>query len=442
MRLLKKQPGLPFLLALGVLLILSASFLAVQFWSGNNVFRGAAEALEAPLLPPSMKTGQKGRSRAALDKKNEKVKTAAVVEVVTAPEVQEEKTASVEKEPVSLSKASAPTMMEAPSLPPTLPTKTSRGKAKAAKTGKAAAALKPASVKPVEVAPAPVKAAAVADVQTIKKQVGEESSSSVAGSVKPQASPVVEIGAPIHISAEAEVAQKPLPAEKPMAVLAKTSVKRIGAVKKADETVVPPEWNWFNTPLKIEISNGRVEIISENPPRELVFESVVVRLPDNFGSVAEDAQYESAARIEAPAEKPFIKALARMAKLRYSRLAAVKEDPQLAQAVAKQKCETLEQLREAVVMLCGKLDKSEKASADQALAGSTVEVALPNEIEPVIVDEAPINSESKSLVVDVPGVDEADAVEYEFAPYYSGSGTGLSSRINDLLSNGVGYSRK
>lgn len=434
MRLLKKQPGLPFLLALGVLLILSASFLAVQFWSGNNVFRGAAEALEAPLLPPSMKTGQKGRSRAALDKKNEKVKTAAVVEVVTAPEVQEEKTASVEKEPVSLSKASAPTMMEAPSLPPTLPTKTSRGKAKAAKTGKAAAAaLKPASVKPIEVAPAPVKAATVADVQTIKKQVGEESSSLVAGSVKPQASPVVEIGASVDVSAEAEVAKKP------MAVLAKTPAKRRNAVKKADETVVPPEWNWFNTPLKLEISNGRVEIISETPHREFVFESVVVRLPDNFGSVA---QYESAAKIEAPAEKPFVKALARMAKLRYSRLAAVKEDPQLAQAVAKQKCETLEQLREAVVMLCGKLDKSEKASADQALAGSTVEVALPNEIEPVIVDEVPINSESKSLVVDVPGVDEADAVEYEFAPYYSGSGTGLSSRINDLLSNGVGYSRK
>ena len=54
MRLLKRQKGLPFLLALGVLFILSASFLAVQLWSDKYTMRGAVQALEAPVMPPAM----------------------------------------------------------------------------------------------------------------------------------------------------------------------------------------------------------------------------------------------------------------------------------------------------------------------------------------------------------------------------------------------------
>lgn len=447
MKMLKKQPGLPFLLALGVLLILSASFLAVQLWS-DNVFRGAAEALEAPLLPPSMPPVKKGRSRAALDKNNEKAKIATAVEVVAAPEIPKEKAIPAKEELVPLEKPKLSEMMEAPALTPNLPTKASQKKARAAKAKESATAdkaLKSVPVKSNKEVLKPVKTDMAADVRKIEERAIEDKDSSFLPAVA-KVSPPAEVNAAVF-STDAKTVKKPVVAKKSESGAARAQARREKIVEEVDESVVPPEWNWFNVPLKIEMSNGQVAIVSAGSHREVAFNSVVVSFPANLSSDLnsddDDNQSEPAAGISLLPVKPFATALARMTKLRYDRLALVKENPELVKAIARQRYESLERLHAAVVALCGKLDKSEQSMVDYAPSGSILEEALLIEVEPTVGGAAAeINIESGVLADDATVVDEADSVEYKLVPYYSGSGTRLSRRINDLLNNGFAYNSK
>jgi hypothetical protein len=442
MRLLKRQPGLPFLLALGVLLILSASFLAVQLWSGDT-FRGAVEALEAPMMPPSLPVGKKGGAKASSGKKIEQ-KPVVAVEVVSAPEVQELEAG----EPVN-APAPAPTpaveavkasdMVEAPAMP--LEVK------------------KPAPAKVKEVT-APAKASVVKPTRPVSE-------------VKPvQAEPVgtsVEqaLSAPVKEKvSEAPRLAKDLTTSNSSASTGKVSSKKGRAARKAAkeaakeayENEVPPEWNWFNTPLKLEISGGNVEIVSAGAPKDVALVTVVARLPAGLfvdavepvsGQPASESNSEADLMPVLASEKPFVSALAKMAKLRRGRMAAIEADPELEKAAAAHRSHSIEELRLAVASLRSRLDAGSRpvapvvpaavaASEVSYDAGSYAPAPVPD-ASGVVVEAsitAEVSEEPVAAVIDAGSDDES---EFKFVPYYSGSGSPMSGRINTLLQRGVGY---
>lgn len=432
MRLLKRQPGLPFLMALGVMLILSASFLAVQLWSGK-AYRGAVEALEAPVMPPAMPTARKKVSRAALDRKIEKAKTVAAVEVVNAPDEQPPAASSVKptavaSAPVStdlakpssvaLQPARLPGMIEAPAMPPA-----------------AGVRVKPAK----EVVSKPEAAVKVAKEPIVVKEV------------KPViAEPIVEVKEPKPVVVEPVAQKTPAPAVPPVKVVASPVVERVAVqtrkaltrpakvAKMEDESVIPQEWNWFSVPLKMELHDGHIEMVPVEKSREIRLLTVSAKLPD---SITPDVITDSAVETVAPAvEMPFTNALARMGKLRISRLAIVKKNPEIKKAVSARRSEAIENLRGAVSELCSRLNDLKRRDEHIEAGISPVAPFEPVESSDVIEnatfiesDDAGGNQESLSQQI--------DSTEHQFVPY-TGSGTELSSRINSLIGKGVGFRRK
>ncbi|HAE37225.1 MAG TPA: hypothetical protein DCG57_01150 [Candidatus Riflebacteria bacterium] len=440
MRLLKRQPGLPFLLALGVLLILSASFLAVQLWSGDT-FRGAVEALEAPMMPPSLPVGKKGGAKASSGKKIEQ-KPVVAVEVVSAPEVQELEAGEPVNAPAptpAVEAVKASDMVEAPAMPLEVK-KPAPAKVKEVTAPAKASVVKPArpvsEVKPVQAEPvgtsveqalsAPVKEK-VSEAPRVAKNLTTSNSSASTGKVS---------------SKKGRAARK--------------AAKE--AAKEADENEVPPEWNWFNIPLKLEISGGNVEIVSTGAPKDVALVTVVARLPAGLfvdavepvsGQSASESNYEADLMPVPASEKPFVSALAKMAKLRRGRMAAIEADPELEKAAAAHRSNSIEELRLAVVTLRSRLDvgsRSVDPVVPAAVAASDISydagsyASAPAPDASGVVVEASITTEvSKEPVAAVIDAGSDDKSEFKFVPYYSGSGSPVSGRINTLLQRGVGY---
>jgi len=409
-------------MALGVLLILSASFLAVQLWS-EKVYRGAAEALEAPVMPPAMPTARKGKSGAALDKKIEKAKTVAAVEVVKAPEVQNTEEASVSEtetdsektRPVAQKPAKMPDMIEAPAMPPAADVR--EKPAKSAKPAKAAEPVVESSEPAVPVTP--VVAEPLTEVKEPK---------TVEPAVKADPAPVVRVVKTVVAPVKA--------AEEPR----KPSVKRKKAVKVEDESEIPQEWNWFNAPLKIEFSDGRVEIVSAEARSEVKMVGNIQ--PEPVVEEPSANHLEESRQVEPSFEKPFVAALARMGRLRSMRTAAVVKDPGLEKAILARRSESLEHLRDAVVKLCNKLDPVEAPRADAGLAVGSGDSTTGLESVSSVTAQEGFSSEDKSSVAETEKNHQVTADDHQFVPYYAGSGSDLSSRINDLITKGFGSRRK
>jgi len=437
MRLLRRQPGLPFLMALGVLLILSASFLAVQLWS-EKVYRGAAQALEAPVMPPAMPTARKVKSGAALDKKIEKAKTVAAVEVVNAPEVQSTEevappapAATPEKSrPVALQPAKIPEMIEAPAMPPAAGTKPARG---AAKPVVKESAVKPAA-EPVAENDSEVSEPVLASDEP------EESVQSVA------AKPVVKAAEPV-VKAEPIVAAPVKPVETAAAPSLeeprKPVAKKRRAVRVVDESEIPQEWNWFDTPLKIEISEGHVEIVPSEKVSVINLLPETPKIDDSVILNPSMSASEDNIRVDLASEKPFVAALARMGRLRSSRSALIAENPELEKAVAARRSESIAKLQEAVALLCNKLEATDARHSASNLEPVNDSPVVKEDASAIAVETAPAVESDETVKSLQAGAEEGSAAyEHRFVPYYSGSGSALSGRINDLVVKGVGSRRR
>lgn len=335
MKLLKRQKGLPFLLALGILLLLSASFLAVQFWSGDNQRRGAVEALEAPVMPP------------------------------TAPKI------------------------VAP--PPVVP-----------------AAPEAVAIIPAE--PLPVKEPEL----VVETKVVEPA-------------PAIAPKAEIAVVVEAQPAQ-PVQISQPVQKKAKKSRKKVVKVEEIP-TEIPPEWNWFSKPLKLNLSQGKAEIVVSEGNQEIILAAapvepvVAVVLPDSS---------ESPAKAFAETEKPFVTALARMAKLRQMReaYAARRSAPAPVKpvAVVESVSPSMRRMGELLRLLSEKLNRR---SVPAVVATEEVKaVAETSEIAPATA--VPDVASEETIVELAPT--SVDAVELK---PYRGSGSSFSSRVNEMIKRGA-----
>jgi hypothetical protein len=443
MRLLKRQPGLPFLMALGVLLILSASFLAVQLWS-DKAYRGAVEALEAPVMPPSMPTSRKGKSAALLDKKIEKAKTVAAVEVVTAPDIQKTEdisepvaVAAPEPEkarPVALKPARLPEMIEAPAMPPNAGVRE-----KPVKPAAKATAAKEAVEKPTAPVVRPTEVKTVEPVTTVVAEpLVEEPVSKVAAA---------ESKTPVD-SAPAAVApaKKPVSASlvrEPAAEPQKAAAPRRKAVRVEDESEIPQEWNWFDTPLKLELSHGHVEIVPATTPRVVRLVTVSARLPETDMPVSLTGGSSVSVDAAVALDKPFVTALARMVRLRKVRAAAIAKDPELEKAVLARRSESLAKLQETVARLSDRLVSPTASTFESPITVDNGNMPIEEDSVTAIAQENS-SSEATTVVVESekPIVSASDTDEHKFVPYYAGSGSELSHRINDLVSKGFGSRRR
>lgn len=387
MTILRKQPGLPFLLALGILLILSASFLAVQLWSDGSSRRGALHALEAPVLPKALDVSRKGNK--AVSKKSNGAETVPS-EVIEKPVI-----------PVTLDSSAQVT--EDNSVTPTEVVALSE-ETLSPKSGKADVVEKSVAVpeKAVEAAAAPVKTA-IKEVKVVK---------SVEKTVK-----------------KAKKAKK----------------ARKVVVEEEDSLVVPPEWDWFSTPLKMEINQGQVEIVPAGSLRQVQLTSVVAKLPAGLFEpvVVEKASPIDETRTEdvASTDKPFSVAIARMAKIRQLREAreaskgvAVEADVPVASSP------TMRRMGEVIKELVVKLDR-------QPASVATIDnspVAVPASSEAVSSADAtePAPSAISGDAVVVPATEKdgdeglKTADDNQFKPYYAGSGSSFSNRVNEMIRKG------
>lgn len=396
MKLLRKQPGLPFLMALGVLLILSASFLAVQLWSDGNVRRGAAQALEAPVMPMALDAKKNGKPKKAI-KPVKKLPD----EEQKAPELP-----VVEHDPVLDDDSS----VELPDVVLAEPKIEQKAGTVVEKT--------------LSEAKTEVKSEKKADLKAVTSNAGPEKNELKADSDVIKAKPVQKV-------VKKAVAPK----------TSRSSRKAKLVEEEEDITVVPPEWNWFSTPLRAELKHGQVEIVPAVAPIDLKLVSVAAKTVDSTGSAVVRAQstvveggYESEKKVAAPAmdsHKPFAKALERMAKIRRIREAreqqtAVKMEEARQITVVDEVSPSMKKLGETLRNLSEKLEKSSVVPvSSEAMAPSLMPVKEGFEEAPPVV----ATGGSESL--------ESDAINSQLQPYYSGSGSSFSNRVNELIKKGA-----
>lgn len=452
-RLIKRQQGLPFLFALGVMFILSASFLAVQLWSDNEEFRGAAAALEAPLIPPDLNAptivpppretnmpakknvaGNKAPKESAVpvEAADEEPSVEANVpkaseEVIEIPQKQVPvKVAKVEKTgAIKLEKPE--NIKERPVQKPIAP---------AQKTVANKPVIKEAREVPqVEAEPAAKKAdseMAMPEKNEAEAHAAEKRADSAAENhskaIKEQAAP--KKTAPVKDLSLAEA-----PVEKPIVPVVK-------AVKKAKSveipTEVPPEWNWFQTPLRLEMTDGKVEIVSDkasnNPSRIDDANSGKIemksspRAPKRHKVVSEGREKVVVASEKAQekfAEKPFVKALGKMAKLKERRLAAGSSPVTKTSSpvVVREAVMALKRLQDMVRFIgrrAGPIASIESEEVVEAARADGEEDAA-NSIGSVANDEIASEQGSQSVL----------------NSSYRGSGSSFSMRVNELIRSGA-----
>lgn len=391
MRLLKRQKGLPFLLALGVLFVLSASFLGVQLWSDKQIMRGAVQALEAPVMPPAMP----------------KVVAPPPVKKIarTQPAKSEVQPAEVKADP------------------------------EAAAVVEPVADINAAEVKIVTEAPAdkaPEKKAAPAPVVEQAKPV-------VVPVVKAEKKPVTEKKAEKIVNVEKKDEKQSKPAKK-----AKKTKKTVEPVP----TEIPAEWNWFAQPLKLSFNDGKAVIdksegdksISLSSEEKVSSESEAI---DMAVSEEEKQPVAAVAAIAEPSvEKPFVLALAKMARIRQMRSqnAAASEEKTVETKVVAELSPSMKAMGSMLRELCEKLDKRAETASEALSAADKTET-----VEAVV--EKPVDAAEQNSLETASNATEAVAVSEEktetstedlkLKPYYSGSGSSFSARIDSMLKQGL-----
>jgi len=394
-------------MALGLLLILSASFLAVQFWSDGQLRRGAVQALEAPVMPKALEIGKKNGK--APGKNSVKAAPKIVKNDPEADnEVPEEKAVPIDQDEAELPKdVEGDLPDEKASVEEPKPVKASEKKALAtAPTVEKSA--EPSAGEPVE------KKAAVEPVKEVKEVKAEEKKPDI----KPEVKKPAKAGRSSKASRSAKAAKKALEIEE-------------------DSGVVPPEWDWFSTPLKIELNQGQVQIVPAVAPVDLKLVTVAARTADvEAPSFVEDVKKldsESKKVVEASiavSEKPFSKALERMAKIRKIREArekkiAEKENKQI--TVVDEVSPSMKKLGETLRKLSEKLDKASVTKENVETSSETVSDAG----KAATFEEAPpvkATGGSEDL--------ESADINNQLKPFYSGSGSSFSNRVNELIQRG------
>lgn len=383
MRLLKRQKGLPFLLALGVLFILSASFLAVQLWSDKYTMRGAVQALEAPVMPPAMP----------------KIVAPPPVKKIARPQ-----SATPELQPAEIK-------------------------------------AEPQASAAVENVPADINAAEVKIVTEAPVEKAPEKEAVLA--------PVVEKVKPVAAPVEKKV-EKEEKAPK-VGKKAEKQPKTVKRARKATKTVepvpteIPAEWNWFSQPLKLSFDDGKAVIeksendkaISLSSEEKIRAETAVVEPATT--SEEESQPVDAVTPVAEPSlEKPFTLALAKMARIRQMRLQnSVVSEEEVVEAKAAELSPSLKAMGSILRELCEKFDKRQEKASDSLAAPEkteTVEVAVEQRVEAVeqnVVESAPEAETATTTEV------EASATDLGLKPYYSGSGSSFSARIDSMLKQGL-----
>ncbi len=372
MRLLKREKGLLFLLTLGTFFIISASFLAVQLWSGKNSLRGAAVALEAPVIPPAIsRNAMKARKDGFSDKADKKkLQHSGVLEKAVLSE-DPELEATTKKEVVS----PAGDISEVPV---------------------ADAKVEAGFVEPLAVAET------TAVVESLPEKTHEEVATA-AGFVAPL--------------------QHVLPARLDKKIVKPAKLRKNRKVdKKADviPTEIPPEWNWFSAPLEIKMAKGKVEIVRSQAsvtadahvsPAVTAIEVVATE----FDSEKVPAILQVA--VKSYVDRPFKNALNRMARIRVLR--AERKDS--VDSSAKAFSPAAVRLSEVLRSLCQKMPDSDRAVATDVL--KTEEVA----------DDFPVDLLVTDLHNDMVETAVSDSDKNDDEIHYAGSGSSYSNRIISLL---------
>ncbi len=394
MRILKRQKGLPFLLALGVLFILSASFLGVQLWSDKQIMRGAVQALEAPVMPPAMP------------------------KVVAPPPI----------------KKTAKTQPAKPEVPPA----EIKAEPEVAVT-EPAPDINAAEVKVVApVENAPVKEAAPAPVVEQAKPV-------VVPVEKAEKKEDKKDSAPKKIEKTVSVEKK---AEKPV-----KSTKKAKKARKAVESVpteIPAEWNWFAQPLKLSFDNGKAVIdrsendkaISLSSGEKVVAGSPVVAdvvVPEEEKQSVEAATIES---IEPSVEKPFMLALAKMARIRQMRQQKATGEVDVVEVKPAELSPSLKAIGSKLRELCEKLERRDMSASDSLTASEKTEPVAAADTQVEVADQttqeaSPVTTEATATETVSSEQVATPSADLSLKPYYSGSGSSFSSRINSMLKQGL-----
>lgn len=430
-KLIKRQQGLPFLLALGVMFILSASFLAVQLWSDGEMQRGAAAALEAPVIPPDLNVptivpppqeAPVAKPKASVEVKNDssipdksaqdlpaKTSEKPVKTTVDAPVIEE----SVLDKPVAIEAPESPELA-APEEPEVVkPARERTAKTSSAKTLKSSSPVKvaPKTEKTASAPEKPVKVAPKAEKKASPSKIEEKEKAVV------KVAPVVEPKSPVVKPEIVEVVAKPM-------------AKKTANAIKSIPTEVPPEWNWFSKPLKMKMADGKVEIVASEADKKTVAKrqekAVVKEAKPQKNSSLQRFEKKSAPVVA----KPFAKALTKMAKLREKRGYEGPQTVKVAPKATQKAAAALKRLRDMVRHI--RVEKSIENKLGVSHDGSGEDLnSLSVRTAPAMIDE-----EAVAENVETQDGGFADHSLQEEGDY-SGSGSSFSMRINDLIRSGA-----
>lgn len=308
--------------------------------------------------------------------------------------------------------------------------------------------LQPAEIKAepqvtaaVENVPADINAAEVkivTEVPVEKAPEKEAVSSPVVEKVKPVAAPVEK-----QVKKEEKTPKTDKKAEKQP-----KTVKKARKAARAVEPVpteIPAEWNWFSQPLKLSFDDGKAVIeksgndkaISLSSEEKIRVEPAVVE-----AATASEEESQSADAVvpvaEPSLEKPFALALAKMARIRQMRLQnSVISEEEVVEAKAAELSPSLKAMGSVLRELCEKLDKRQEKASDSLASPEkieTAEVTVEQRVEAVeqdVVESAPEAEAATTTEV------EASATDLGLKPYYSGSGSSFSARIDSMLKQGL-----
>jgi hypothetical protein len=253
----------------------------------------------------------------------------------------------------------------------------------------------------------------------------------------------------------ASVESSSKPVKKAKKVRKARKAKVVEQEESQDSSVVPPEWDWFKTPLKVELSQGKVEIVaavevavasvSENVA--VVEAKPAVVSADPAPVVVPAREKDEPAAVTAVEEKPFALALARMAKIRQIRAAREEAKPQTvvdSGSAVEKSSPTMQRMGDVIEQLIVKLDRNASASAAIAGGASGAAVAEPSvdtTSAAVATEEAAVEPaasfEEAQPVKASGGSEEPESEEsMKFKPYYSGSGSSFSTRVNEMIKRG------
>ena len=390
MKLLKKQKGLPFLLTLGILFILSASFLAVQLWSDKDSFRGALHALEAPVMPPAMPKVVAPPPVKKVTPKGEIPSESVLAKVEVAQPV--EKKAPI-TEPTTVVADTVPTIDKAV-LKKEEPPRTVNVK-------EAAPVAKPSRpARPVEIQPAK-----------------EEQVNKVAASEN----------APVK---EKQVA-------KPRKSRKKAKVEEV-------PTEIPAEWNWFSKPLKLNLEPGKAQITLAESDREIKLNesekiaTAMVEATEQLAKpVADKVETHDVTTViaseaiiaEPQTVRPFMMALAKMARIRQMRHTAVTVESRPA---VESLSPSMQRLGVALKAICDRVESrvSPEQTSAEGLSDKSGVLVVSEEAE--TIDQNP-----SEVLSDVDTTEQTVEPTVEPVRPYGGSGSSFSQRVNALLRSGL-----